>query len=563
MRIMLALPLVFLALVSVGPVACKSGGKQTTGGTSGAGGVTITGGSSGTGGSVSTGDAAVAPDATGDADARPALDATCALPDYPLGVPFILTSGQALPFPSSTTRYALVLTQPGTEGAADVTVNAAPTAAASPFPGALPAEPGCATPASLGSEKGGPYPARVPATVGAQASVVVNTPSGTGSVTVEVVYVNTAIVVAEDITTTNPKGRVSLADATSLADRIQSYTLVRDQLVLGPSCDVDGDGHLVVILSPTVAAVGAGAYFNSYDLLFSTFQSGGNYSNGGEYLYVTSPNLIAAGSSVDAWLSHELGHALHICSQFVRNGISGSHLNDTSVFVTEGVAHLAQDLAGMGDDQAIILQKLLERPSAFAVWDLFLAGRPAGSPSDDDGFAMRGGAYGFLRHLFDRCGGADYSTRGSVGDGGGIAFLRGYVAQKPLGIAGVEAAMGNSFDVLWRDFLLALALSGRVDESGQPVAQEARYRFRPRLPDSDTGQMQGFDPRGEINVWGTHTVLSGPKLEQLGAAVTLQAGQSSFFEVASGGACEARKVDVVQKVSSGTPGLDVFAVRLQ
>jgi hypothetical protein len=210
----------------------------------------------------------------------------------------------------------------------------------------------------------------------------------------------------------------------------------------GAESDSDGNGKVIILFSPVVGASGALGYFTLVDQFpdDEALERFGIHSNEGDMFYVTTPSAAGlsacelAGEVGPATLAHEFEHMISFNQHvLVRGG------GDEDTWVDEGLAMMAQDLAGYGPaiaDVAARIAAYLEVPEedSLTIWE-------------GDAALDYGGAYLFFRYLTDRLG------RGVLGS---------LVRTGRTGIANVEAVTGASFRQLERDWRIALA----VDNTG-------------------------------------------------------------------------------------------------
>jgi hypothetical protein len=137
--------------------------------------------------------------------------------------------------------------------------------------------------------------------------------------------------------------------------------------------------------------------------------------------------------------------------------------------------------------------------------------------------SLRGGAYLFLRYLFEQQGGMEVQSDGAFTDLGGIAWIRGFFSVPETGVEAVEITTGADFQDLALDFWTTLVVSGRG------INDDPRYNFEPRVEDPLTGYSYGVDPYANIHGW---LQLTGPLVQPLDEADgALRAGGVEYLEI--------------------------------
>jgi hypothetical protein len=268
----------------------------------------------------------------------------------------------------------------------------------------------------------------------------------------------------------------------AIAAQFEGTILPRERAFLHPEPDVDGNGRVTVLISPTVGEIGAAGYVNPYDLTSSV------YGNLKDMIYLNPPPdwmgrewqiLNAAGV-----LAHELQH-------LIRAGALGIDPLE-SIYLNEGMSHLAADVAGYGFDNLWFLSEFLDDYEPFTVPRGIDSPRMAASTDMHEDIVMRSAGYFLLRYLFDRLGGVSYGTDGSVTDTGGMSLLRAQFAGDRFGIAALEWAAGASRRDFLPDWLTALLLDGRTGPGGTPLTLPPRHRFAEPTTDPRTGAPHGI-----------------------------------------------------------------------
>lgn len=254
-------------------------------------------------------------------------------------------------------------------------------------------------------------------------------------------------------------------------------TVSKEESLFGSLSDVNKDGKVVVLLTPQVnklGALGGGivtGFFNATDL-YPASQSNAA-SNHMEILYIMVPDpkgeygsavskSFAMSNLIPAVLPHELQHAINYNQHvFVNKGSS------EEAWLNEGMSHLAEDLMGQNQENPSRYALYLQNPSAYPLVT-------AKSP----GLATRGGAYLFLRYLYEQ---AENPK----------SFLAKMLQSGTTGVRGIEVAFGGragDFDQFGEFFLRWSAALAMTDRG---VSQDRRFTYQPRVADSATGKLSG------------------------------------------------------------------------
>jgi hypothetical protein len=264
----------------------------------------------------------------------------------------------------------------------------------------------------------------------------------------------------------------------------------------GNTSDIDANGRTYVLFTPivnrlTLSSGSCGSYvagfFNGADL------SGNTNANRAEIFYSSVPGEPAGGATCQlltpaivrnaapATFIHELQHMISYNQHvLVRNG------STEDIWLNEGLSHMSEELGGKIYETRYPCPNLPPCP---------LAGRASASqifPDSSQGFLPPnfGNAYDFFSSR------QDFSLTSPTGFGTieerGVAwlFLRWLVDQKGeaklaqldqtsrLGTANIEAVFGESFPVLFADYMTAVLLD---DFPGATAGQiPTRYQFTSR-----------------------------------------------------------------------------------
>lgn len=316
---------------------------------------------------------------------------------------------------------------------------------------------------------------------GAARQLQVVTPSGVSSIAVRAVSSGEHATIWAD--TTHPTSLDAAFTAKFLED-FERVILPRARQIFGTEPDLDRDGRIQLVFSALTRERGV-AFFTGCDL---AKLEGCEASNGGEYLYLTPPDAIDppynTPNAIKEILTHELGHLLHFNRKVLRNGLTSWH---DGVFLAEGIGALAQDVTGYQAGNLYVTQAGLQGIDSFSLGAVF----DARHPEDRVDGVLRGGAYLFVRYLYDRAGG-DAVSGLDIQNRGGPAFWRALIeAREPVGRALFELTRAEPGDLVM-DFFSALALSGR-EQAGGAAPNNPCFSFLPTVVDPVTGKQRGMN----------------------------------------------------------------------
>jgi len=308
--------------------------------------------------------------------------------------------------------------------------------------------------------------------------------------------VSEAAVIYEDVRVAGEA--FTRAQYDSIAARFDTISFPVDTTYFGSPADIDGNGRIAILFSPSVNSLTRGSYSEGFTAGFfcPTDLVGGNEA---EIVYLVVPDpagrFNGGGGSltadqvralVDGIVVHELQHLIN--AQI--GGGTGPSTNNrrgvNATWINEGLSHLAEEVAGhavsgnapgtdLGSSDVmdrfsalftqyygrnlINLSGYLQFPSTGPA---VLLGEDPGFP---DSFRMRGAAWSFVRYLLDRFGSPETEfelTRALIGS----AALSGRAA--------VEEVTGESFESLVADWAASLFVEGRA---GLPDRVEPSLRL--------------------------------------------------------------------------------------
>ena len=350
--------------------------------------------------------------------------------------------------------------------------------------------------------------------------------SATASVTAtaEVVGAHDAIYLDEAA----PLPTFTLAALTQLSAQFDSVLYPLDTLAFGSPSDIDGNGVVIILLTPKVnALVGwpdcetsfVTGYFLAADLAPATRAS----YNDGEVFYamVPDPNGVAScphpggrvSDLVPPTFVHEFQHMIsfnqHVLAR--RGAIEVPWLN-------EAMSHLAEELGARHYDSLLVPAT----SALFMFGDLYNAYLYLVSPASSaivttttgtDGLGQRGGQWLFLRYLVDQYGSATTQR----------------LEQSSLtGDANVVSAAGNTpFATLLGRWALALYASDLPSFTPDPKLRYAHWRFRTTFDSLHTIDATTF-PR--------HFPLLPPQSSggTFGVSGTVSSGSGAYLDITQG-----------------------------
>jgi hypothetical protein len=219
----------------------------------------------------------------------------------------------------------------------------------------------------------------------------------------------------------------------------------------GPARDVDGDGRFTVLMSHWLTRLAGGRHAVDGYVRGADFDAAldAPFGNRCDMMYLST--AIEPGAHLRTVLAHEYTHAVILTAKAFSGAAAGppataagagarSHLEEEG-WLDEALAHLVEDLHGFSRSNIDYrVSAFLSQPVRYrlVVEDYYAADlfRSHGN---------RGGTYLFLRWCADRF---------------GPALLPALIASDRRGTENLEAATGIPFDELYREWTVALYLSG-------------------------------------------------------------------------------------------------------
>lgn len=318
------------------------------------------------------------------------------------------------------------------------------------------------------------------------------------TVNTRVVAEGARLIVATDATL--PSGPINdalvAAAFDSIAAQVDSDILATLDAHLGALGDLDGNGKLIVVLTPTLLGSGTLGFTSAVDLLERSTCAA---SDEGEILYVAfpeSPTLaeaVAAAKEAGPTLARELAYATQLSRRL------GAGIAPLAPWLSEGIAHVAMELAGLAVGDASSDADLgaaalsdetgtrwhrptFDRLSQFLGWD-GAAGRLDGAPEGCSLFGFGGlnvpcaagysggAAWSFARYAIDRAAAGLTPARAELLR---TLVMSSATAELPELL---ETATGRSAEALIVEWAQTLALDGILDAAAAPALQFASWNL--------------------------------------------------------------------------------------
>ena len=291
-------------------------------------------------------------------------------------------------------------------------------------------------------------------------------------VTAEVRFVSSRAAFYEDVDAVT---KISQTEFGNFGQLFDDPIFPVDVGVFGQPSDLDGNGRIIILVTPSVnrlAAPGSsdfvGGFFFGLDLRPDL-----DDSNAGEIFYVLAPDPTGAYGNVRTpdflrralppILAHEFQHMIHYKQRVLDRGASRAE----ALWLSEGLAQIAEDLVGeelhnrgdpvAGDDfqrgNWQLAELYLEAPS-----EVSLIGVTGQGTLEE-----RGAWWLFLRYL--------------RGQAGGNAIITALTQTTLSSIDNVEVAMQSDWPTLFSDWGAALELERQLAErSGLTVREALQFR---------------------------------------------------------------------------------------
>jgi hypothetical protein len=317
----------------------------------------------------------------------------------------------------------------------------------------------------------------------------------------------------------------------SLKEKLNNIIFPRLNMILGTSLtekevfsqsSTVTDDKLTILLSSRLNDAGIPGFFSANDLL--EYHSITNpTSNEQQILYLAIPDTNIPEDKILANFVHEYQHMVNYEEHVLRPYLNGTNLSPKreATFLDEGLSVLLTDLVGYGDRNFSYVYDYLNS-SDFVI------------SSGIDSTAQRGGAYLFLRYLFEKEGAITYSDKYEEDiSGGGIDFVRSLISSDKRGMSNIASVMFTDFDELFARFLATLVLDG----SGL----NSKFEYNDEALDPFTNQVRGINLKKSDGTSNERTIdeallsIHGPTLTNLpssGTAIEMTPGGAILYNVA-------------------------------
>jgi Big-like domain-containing protein len=356
----------------------------------------------------------------------------------------------------------------------------------------------------------------------------------------------------------SPAGGYTGAELTAFGEKFEAEGYPLDVQNFGPPSDVDTNGRIAILFTPTVNAVPIAAgvvlgLFSARDL-FPVSQC--TASNEGEMFYMPVPDPSSTINSkytnkenlsrtVLATLVHEFQHLINAGQRF----INPMEVPFEEVWLNEGLSHIAEELlyyhvsgnAPRSNIDLALLRSTQEQLDAVNTYQLdnlvrlllYMESPETNSPfSQEDGLEMRGAIWQLLRYAADRKGGSEQSTWFSL------------VNTTLAGQANFNAVFGNIINTT-RDW----AIAQFADDAGLSLPanySHPSWNFRSVLPAINNNNFPLL----------TRALLSAP------LNITLNGGGAAYLRFGAA----AKAPATVAATSAGQPvpaGVEFILIRTQ
>lgn len=334
------------------------------------------------------------------------------------------------------------------------------------------------------------------------------------NVTVKRKGTNAAVIVDDSLT-------LAEADLDTLINTFDQTIYPRDTALFGnpniesgnlqglKASDRDNDGLVWIVITNTVAEKDSVGFFVATDFTDDAL------SNQADILYMAAPEEEGNLTTVLTTMAHEFQHLLSYATKVYKPLIEGGTAGTVEdLWLDEGLSHLAEDACGFGGENATLLDQ--ETFTAFASTSLI---------TGDDSLALRGMAYLFLRYLYEKKGGVDYLTNGTLSDLGGASWLQSLHKSTQLGHENISSTYGD-YKAAIDKWMATMALDGRNVEG------TSEFKYNDFKTDPVLNTQIGITVRGSRNdAEGNAVELSGPEITNLstGESSETVANGSGFF----------------------------------
>ena len=315
----------------------------------------------------------------------------------------------------------------------------------------------------------------------------------------------------------------------SVAAVFDTLLYTTDTAAFGRESDIDGNGLVLVLMTPQVNSLVTAAQCNSPTGGFvagyffgGDLVSGFSGGNAAEVFYSMSPDPLGTVSCshtttdvkrlVPVTFVHEFQHMISFNQHFIlRAGFP------EDLWLNEGLSHYAEENGGRVflPDTATFCE--------FVFGDLYNAGQYLTAPQNHflvdtagiGGLAERGAYWLFVRFLVDQFAGG--TTQAAAN-----AFTRSLEATNQLGVGNVVARTGTPFRTIVERWTLANYVSDLPSFPTPPELQYVKWQFRTAFPTFNSkcsNRLPGAFPLAPPSVTGSSAQLAG----------VLRAGSGSYY----------------------------------
>lgn len=298
------------------------------------------------------------------------------------------------------------------------------------------------------------------------------------------------------------------------------YAAALEISILGEPSDINGDDHVVILVSNAVNALGESGggiitgYFYSSDL--SPLDPVDNpTSNEMEIIYILAPDPdaiygveitkeFAMENLMTAVVPHELQHAINYNQHKIINGTNEEE------WLNEGLSHFSEDLVGFGQENPSRMETFFEYPQTVKL---------VTSAPD---LSARGASYSFLRFLYEQTDDPDQ-------------FLYDLIHTNLNGTDNVANAFGGSdanFDE-WNEFMRRWAIALVLTNSG--ISSNELFQYNDRTFNETTDHYEGVCTTCETED-GRGTILYGPSATEFSSgniSLNLSGTATVFYSISS------------------------------
>ncbi|PIR20943.1 MAG: hypothetical protein COV45_03515 [Deltaproteobacteria bacterium CG11_big_fil_rev_8_21_14_0_20_47_16] len=285
----------------------------------------------------------------------------------------------------------------------------------------------------------------------------------------------------------------------------------QERAIFGSESDVDGNGHLNVLMTPQINKMGAALG----GLITGFFYAANLYDPGMEIIYTlvpdgsavygqTVPRDFAMENLLPSVLIHEFQHAISYNQHVLIHGGSP----EEPVF-NEGLSHLSEDLFGEGRENYARYETFLAHPANYGLFS-------GGSPN----LGTRGASYLFLRYLMEQSGSTSFVTRLLNTDQKGAGNIESAFDSKD--------ASFDQFGEFYLRWVATLALGS------QGLSKDPRFSYQDRTRNSETNNWEGVTLLGDADD-GRGTQITGivPATYRGYTSSNVMPGGSQFYRVTS------------------------------